>query len=402
MREEARFVSDFQMLLGGAKNVVANHREHTYEERYIIEGAFRVYGRDLTTVPEIPANALFWQWEDGSRPEPLPRYYNPPFFLFLLSPLTFMDVPDAYLVGVGANVVGAVFLAAAAWWTVRWSFINSVLLAAALLSFQPFYASVHHVQPTIFIALCLLLSFKAALAGRTTLAAILIALAAAKPQWAAVGGLSLLRSKPRAFAALAASGTVLVLLPFLTLGPDALIDYVALITGRGGDDLEHVQYASLLLSWPGFLLALTGSVQPLMAGVLSMVTLVILLLIFRVGDTHLVWAATIFAALIAIPHSHSQEWVMVVPAAVFLLTRPETRPVINGVTLALLGTIHLGVFSWVYAHRAVEAGGQALYFVTPAAFLMIVWCAAIPFAESMLKERSARSMDLKDLASVST
>jgi hypothetical protein len=196
---------------------------------------------------------------------------------------------------------------------------------------------------------------------------------------------------------LAFLGAVLLLAPFALLGGGALFDYVHLVLGRGGDDLAEADYASHVLSWPGFMVALTGSLQPIAATVLSLFTLGLLALVLRHGDRFLTWPASLIAVLAVVPHSHPQDWMLTVPAAAILLARPMHSSA-RAVTVAVLALTFLAVNSWMFSSGIVYDGGRAFYAPTPMVLVLLTWLVALPALE-----RGLRSLPLREhLASSAT
>src|SRR5262245_57986695 len=84
MRKDVAVNNDFPMFYAGAANVVSNERGQAYEKEFIVESI-----RSRWVDPES---------EKAQELVPWLRYYNPPLFLFALSPLTALDVHEAYVV----------------------------------------------------------------------------------------------------------------------------------------------------------------------------------------------------------------------------------------------------------------------------------------------------------------
>ena len=362
--------NDFPMFYAAGENVISADREHSYEKPFIVESILR-------------------QWTDPQSEEaqellPWLRYYNPPFYLFALSPLTLLDMHEAFIATVAINVVALAVLLFLIGVALEWRKKTVFFVALATLGFLPLTPTIFHGQPTLLISMMVLAAFLLAQRGKTTIASLLVALCTAKPQLAIAAALPLVRQCSRAVTPLAIIGLTLTLAPFIFLGAGALYDYVLLVFGRGGDDLAEADYASHVLSWPGFMVALTGSLQPIAAALLSVVTLGLLATVLRHGDRFLTWPASIIALLTVVPHSHPQDWMLAVPAAVILLARPMHTKV-HLVTMALLAMTFIAVNSWMISSGIVYDGGRAFYAPTPMAFALIAWCALLPVVEGRAK-----------------
>jgi len=369
MSRDVAETNDFPMFYTAGENVVSVEREHAYEKQFIVDSILRQW----TNPESLEARELL----------PWLRYYNPPFYLFALSPLTFLDMHEAYVATVAINLAALAALLFLSGVTLKRKLGSVFFLSLTTFGYMPLVATIYHGQPTLVIAALTLGAFLLAQKGRTTVASLLVSLCAAKPQLAIAAALPLLRDRPRAVVPLALIGAAITLAPFAVLGAGAMADYFHLVSGRGGDDLAQADYASHVLSWPGFMVALTGSLQPVLSAALSLLTLVLLAIILRRGDRFLTWPASIVAILAVLPHSHPQDWMLTVPAAVIVLARPM-HPSVRVATVGLLAVAYIAVNSWVFSSGIVYDGGRALYAPTPMALVLLGWFAALPLVERRL------------------
>jgi hypothetical protein len=305
-----------------------------------------------------------------------------------MSPLTALDLHVAYLVVVAVNVALMGLLLYLTGVLLRWRQPASLLVMITALGLMSVPQSIYQGQPTILIAVLTTGAFLLTQSGRSTAAAVLVAFAAAKPQYAVTAALPLLRARWRAVFPLAVAGFAVTLLPFLALGLGVLADYIDLVMGRGSDDLSNAEYSAHVLSWPGFLVGLTGSVQPFASVALTSISVGLFLLVLRQGDRYLTWSASILCALLILPHSHPQDWMLTVPAAAILLARPTSASLRN-VTIGLLIAGYVAANTWVVASGVVYDGGRALYAVTPVTALLLAWLAVITLLERASGDKPA-------------
>jgi hypothetical protein len=364
--------NDFSMFYTGSKTVRSSHRSETYDLSHLVRRILVERGYDPATIPDKP--------DPYSETNKWLRYYNPPFFLLALSPLTLFDVRTAYLVATGLNLGLLIALAGSLGFVLRWRQPETLLLGVALFGFSPLYTSLHHAQPTILLSLLLTMGYLALRNGRYLLAGALLAFMALKPQWTFPGATAI-RTQPRLILPLVAASFVLVVLPFALLGPDALIDYVRLVTGRGNDDLSNNLYSGAVLSWAGFFRALTGEAQPVLWLVASVVTLLVFGLLWRFGRAEASIAGGVVVCLIVVPHSHPQDWLLVVPAAAILLSVRWGLVAHTGIASVLLATF-LAANDWQSAQAQMDATGEAVFWVTLTAFALLVWLAAVSVFEA--------------------
>lgn len=307
------------------------------------------------------------------------RYYNPPFFALLLTPLTLVGVRTAYLIVIGINVAALLAMGFVIGRILRWRQPATALVWLGLFSFEPLYFAFRHAQPSIVLAILLGASFLQFEQRRIGTAAVLVALMGVKPQWLALPTAVFAARDYRILLPLAAALMAIILAPFAIVGPDAFADYVKLLLGRGSGDLTDPAFSSATLSWSGFFRAVTGSPQPVLWGLLAAVTLGAFALVCLGREPRLVMAAAIFTTVLVIPHSHPQDWVVLATAAALVFSRPMTTWVLLG-TAAIFLAIHTAGNDWVAEIGRVQTG-RAVYWITPASTALVLWLGLVPFIE---------------------
>jgi hypothetical protein len=363
--------TDFEMFYAGSTLARSSNRDMLYDKPAIVRQILIAQGFRLDEIPE----PLDTQSEDHI----WLRYYNPPAYLFAWTPVTFLDVRDAYLVAVGLNVVLLGGLAVLLGFVVRWRMPHTLLLLLGLFAFSPVYFTLHHGQPTILIAGLMAAGYLALRNGRTLWSGLLLALTGIKPHWL-LPSVSLLRE--RGWLAPFLGGCVAFLaLPFVILGPGAVIDYVRLVLDRGDGDLTNATYGEALLSWSGFWRALTGEPQPLLWLLASIATLGVYARIWVKAGAAVSLAAAIPVFLLIIPHSHPQDWTLMATAAALLLSLRWSPLALAGIGALLLGVL-IGANQWIHETRAVEDGATRVYWVSLAAAGLVLWLAVLTFVGS--------------------
>jgi hypothetical protein len=240
------------------------------------------------------------------------------------------------------------------------------------------------------VALMLTCGYLALRNERYWLAGLALTFTGVKPHWL-LPAVALLKSEWRLRKPLVVSCAVVLALPFLWLGPAGIFDYVLLVTDRGQNDLNDSGFTTALLSWTGFFRAYTGQPQPQLWLFASLATGVAYLVIWlRAANSGLVLAASVLTALLVIPHSHPQDWILLAPVAAILLSL-EWRPVpLAGIAAGLMA-VWLGANDWRSAQMEMDATGTATYWVTLAAAALLGWLAALTVFEMVeAKWRSVR------------
>jgi hypothetical protein len=357
--------SDFAMFYGGADLIRSSDRANVYDERTIVRHIYAVRGLEDID-PNFSPDGPDYVWQ---------RYYNPPFFLLALSPLTLLDLHTAFLVAIAANVALLVVLAGLLGAIVRWRQPQTLLLALALFGFSPVYFALHHGQPTILLAVILASGYLALRAGRGRIAALLLATMSLKPHWLLPGAATMLKER-RHLAVFAIAAFALLVLPFAGLGAGAFLDYMDIVRSRGEADLSNPDYSGALLSWTGFFRALTGEPQTLAWLLASAATVAAYAVLWLRGDDGLALAGGVLTTLLIVPHTHPQDWVLVAPVAAILLARTQSPVALAGTAVGLLA-IFAAANDWPREQASMSREGQAVYWVTLAAFGLLVWLAAV-------------------------
>ena len=209
------------------------------------------------------------------------------------------------------------------------------------------------------------------------------ALLFAKPHFLFLPTPFVARRDPRSILSLLAIG-LFVALPFAIVGADGIRDYVGLLVGRGASDVSDKSFAEAVLSWPGFIRGLTGEARPTDALIMSVLTVGFAALVYKRGwRSDYAPLALTLAMLLAVPHSHPQDWIMLAPVAALFLRSQSGR------TLAISATLMLGIYAGLYIWSGQDRGNGATYWPTLFAFGLLVWT----YALSELRARTAESAD---------
>jgi hypothetical protein len=360
--------TDFEMFYAGAILARSNNRDLLYDKPTIVRQILIARGYRFAEIPDpIDTQSPDHIWL---------RYYNPPAYLFAWAPVTFLDVRDAYVFAVGLNVVLLGALAVLLGFVVRWRMPHTLLLLLGLFAFAPVYFTIHHGQPTILIAGLMAAGYLALRNGRDLWAGLLLALTGVKPHWL-LPALSLMRRRGLIVPFFGGCFAFLAL-PFVLLGPGAVIDYIRLILDRGDGDLTNSTYGEALLSWSGFWRALTGEPQPVLWLIASIATLAVYARIWLRAGAAVSLAAAVPVFLLIIPHSHPQDWTLMATSAAVLLSLRWSPLALAGIGVLLLGLL-IGANEWINATRAVEDGATRVYWVSLAAAGLLLWLGALTF-----------------------
>ncbi len=294
------------------------------------------------------------------------KFYNPPFFALLLSPLSLFELHTAYLIVVGVNIAAGVLLIYLMGRILHWRQPATILLALGLFSFTPLYFVFQHAQPSLLLAVVLAASFVFMEAGHYRPSALMLVLAGLKPQWLALPTLVLVARDRRALLWIAVSAFVVIGLPFLLVGWRGMGDYLNIVLDRGSGDISDQNFSSAILSWSGFLRAMTGQPQPVLWGVMAAVTLLTFVYLCLNGDHKLTAAGSIVATLLVIPHSHPQDWVVIAVVGAIALSR--NAPLLSnlGTSVCLLA-IYFAANDWPRESYEVSIGHHTVYWITLAA-----------------------------------
>jgi hypothetical protein len=322
--------------------------------------------------------------------EPFLRYYNPPIWAIATAPLTQLDLYQAYRLMAVLNLLflGGICLLCAK--ILEWRPVLVGVFLLGVFAYDPTHANIQGGQVGIFIALSSGLGFYFVKRSRQRLASLAMTPAIVKPQFLAFNWLAIVRKDKKA-ALWLAGFAALALLPFLLIGPGGVRDYIDIIRVRADLDTNEAAFARIVLSWVGFYFTLTGGpINPVLLAGLDVITLALFLWIVREGDLSLLPIAGATVSLLVVPHSHHQDWFLLVPGAAFLLGR-QTRPVFGVVSAALLLAIFIGVNTWDHAARAAAGGGHGVFVSVIAGFALLVWLAALPLLERWQESRASAS-----------
>jgi hypothetical protein len=364
--EHARW-NDFSMFYAGAELVTSDRRGELYDIDTMVSSILGV--RDQSELPDKRPSSPQNMWL---------RYYNPPIYLAAFSPLTLLSLEDAYLAVMVLNVALLVCLCFVLGLVVRWQQPATLLLAIAILGFPGTRIALYHGQPTILIAALTGLGYVALRNRRLWTAGILLAFTGIKPHWL-LPLLPLMSRKRRLILPILVAAAAFLALPYLLLGPSALVDYVGLVLARGQGDVTDSTYGIALLSWPGFFRTLTGEPQPALWLLASALTIVCFLALWRLGTAELGLAGGTLVALLVIPHSHPQDWVLLFTIAAILLSLDWEAPA-RYVLWGGLAVLYFAGTVYVEAYWELLDGEKVIYWLTPAAFGFLALLTALTLA----------------------
>jgi hypothetical protein len=169
-----------------------------------------------------------------------------------------------------------------------------------------------------------------------------------------------------------------------------------------------------MFSWNGFLFKLRGG--PLHGGtpppewqtyVLIAITAVPLLLIYRSRDFLLGAAGTVLAMLLLSIHSVWYDWALLSAAALFLTMRTPGMSRAHRLELwAVMLALYLACAQSTSAlltpaRHNIDWHRQTIYLATPVAFAALLWLAALPYREGLMRwpyrreERALRTHPLQ-------
>lgn len=358
--------TDFEMFYAGATVARSENREQLYEKQTVVRQILLAQGYTPSEIPdEIETQDPEHIWL---------RYYNPPAYLFAWAPATLLDVRDAYLVAVGLNVALLGVLAVTIGYVVRWHQPQALLLILALFAFAPVYYTLHHAQPSILIAGLMAGGYLALRSGRVVASGLLLSLTGVKPHLL-LSPATLMKDR-RLIVPFFGGCIVFLALPFLILGPGSILDYARLVLDRGGGDLTNETYGEALWSWSGFFRALTGEPQPMLWLIASVATLGLYARVWLRAGSAVTLAAAVPTFLLIVPHSHAQDWTLMIVAAAVLLSLRWSPLAIAGIGAALLGVL-IGANEWIHQARSVIAGETQIFWVSLAGFGLLAWLAAL-------------------------
>ncbi|MGE0056677.1 MAG: glycosyltransferase 87 family protein [Dehalococcoidia bacterium] len=295
------------------------------------------------------------------------RFYNPPVYSLLLAPLTVFDIHTAFALSLLVNAIGLGLLIGVLHRILRGRTAVFAFAVAGVVTAPVTNYAFWHAQPTLFLAAALGAAYLQRESGRPAWSGLAWAALIVKPHWLALPLLGQLRvSKRQAAAAIAA--VAVLSLTFLAVGPQGTIDYIRLLLGRGEVDVGDESFAEAVLSWSGFFRGLTAEARVTSALLMSGLTLVYYLAIRWRGRQELLPLAGAATFVLVVPHSHPQDWIMLVPGMAFLL-RSLDRPLELAVTAVLFAGISAGLDNW---SNLVDRR-YVIYWPTLVGFMLLTW-----------------------------
>lgn len=279
---------------------------HTYKAAAVIglkEGWGEIYDQAAVAVAQI-------QLDPGEVAQP---FLSPPTAAWIVIPLVPLPYLPSYYVWAFLTLVA--YVAALAWSITSRGFDRWILVAAAVSPWWVLEAfRVGQVVPLVAVGMAL--SWRLLRQNRNVAAGVALSLLLLKPNTAFLVPFAVLAAgRVRAFAALTAVGTVLVVAALLLVGGDGAFDYWSQLTGSlpTGADALTLERA---LGFHG--LAITA--------LRALIVLAVLIAAFRLRHSPgLVVVAGILGSLIAVPYLHASDFCLLAVAAVIVW---EERPVL--------------------------------------------------------------------------
>jgi hypothetical protein len=194
--------------------------------------------------------------------------------------------------------------------------------------------------------------------------------------------LALWRRERRLVVPVLGGAIVFLAAPFLILGPGVVLDYVQLVTLRGSGDLTNDTYGTALLSWSGFFVSLTGESQPVAWLLACLATIVLFAAVWWRAEATLGLVAAVLAALLVVPHSHFQDWILMAPVAAILLDHRWKPLHFRGVAAGLFA-IFFGLVVWPGVFLWFDIEGPLPLVVTLSAFGLLLWLAGVTYVKEV-------------------
>ncbi|MBI5287368.1 MAG: DUF2029 domain-containing protein [Chloroflexi bacterium] len=254
-------------------------------------------------------------------------FVAPPLVAFAFAPISALPYRMAHVVFTALNLAalaGAVVLLKRELAGVEPRLRNTLLLAFAFS--MPAVTDISWGQIDLVIVYAALLGWRCLTADREVLAGVAFSLLAFKPHFAL--GIILLLAVQRRWTALATLGAIavpLLALPALLLGPEALRDYLGLITGATKLPAYIDTQPQHMANWRGLVTGLVGRDEPLlwMPGA-AIIVLAALALAARASKREpfsaRAYALAIMLPLLVSPHVHMQS-MMVLFVSIGLLVK---------------------------------------------------------------------------------
>ncbi|MEX2237140.1 MAG: glycosyltransferase family 87 protein [Dehalococcoidia bacterium] len=346
--------SDFPNFNGAAVLVREGHGDKLYDEdvlpndleycrgRFEGEGEFSAGGGPHNACRALAAN-----------------FRSPPSILLVYLPLSLLPGKAPYIVSFLFCVAGALALAA---YPTRYLAAPLPRLAffLAVLSLPIVHFAVRFSQPSMLYALALLAGFVLQRRGNHVAAAVAFSVLGFKPQFLVLPLALLAYWRDWKTVGWTVGIVVAALLAgFVIVGPDAAVNYVEfnLKLLQGGPDSPFVRpgwvfQQNLMYNWDGFLRALTGEGQSLIARLLTLSTLLFLVNAWA-RERNFAPAATVAVSLLATPYVLFYDWTIAAAALAlffFLIKDPRQRLLGGGLAIGVWVAI------WV-THKSIPVFG---------------------------------------------
>jgi hypothetical protein len=324
-----------------------------------------------------------------------PTYETFPFpatFGFFFWPLTLLDIETARFIFLAISISAGIGLALLAWrWSGDWLFGTLVLLAQA--SSFTLYEGLRFNQLAPLVALLLCSALLSLDGGHRVRGSVIVGVIGFKVSIAAAPfGLLLLSRNPRSIIPAAVFGFVIIIgLPYFVVGEEGIIAYLHLLE-RYRQEAFHLYGtvtagAGWLLNWNGFVARIIADDPPVWAVVpFSLVTIVLMLLVWRRGNLIESWYAGLLATLLAMPHILFYDWLLVLSVAPFALYRNRSL-----LLLIFSLALHLSISFDTYMIFNTDTADRFFYTTMPLALMIIGYLAFAPrrVAVSKLRTRAA-------------
>jgi hypothetical protein len=303
---------------------------HTYKAAAVIglkEGWSEIYDQAAVAVAQI-------QLDPGEVAQP---FLSPPTAAWIVIPLVPLPYLPSYYIWAFLTLVA--YIAAVAWSTTSRGLERWILVAAAVSPWWVLEAfRVGQVAPLVAVGMAL--SWRLLRENRNVAAGLALSLLLLKPNTAFLVPFAVLAAdRVRAFAALTAIGTVLVVVALLLVGGDGAFDYWSQLTGSlpTGADALTLERA----------LGVHGLAITLLR---ALIVVAVLVAAYRLRRSPgLVVVAGILGSLIAVPYLHASDFCLLAVAAVIVWEERPTLawrvPLVMGwlLTGPYVGLVRLGL-----------------------------------------------------------
>ena len=305
------------------------------------------------------------------------NYFNPLLFAMLLAPLTLLGAEEAravFVLVMLACALAAVLVIP----SIRTNALLAVAGMLAMATFLPAQESLHLGQPSLLYALLTAAALSAALGGKDAAAGWAASLLVMKPSLAlAPLGLVAFLGHKQAIRAAVLGVLVFGAAPFFILGLGAIRDFAELLSASRSAAFLYEGHitagAKYMFNWNGFIARLF-QVDPAPAVVfpLYLLTALLVIKVWSLGDIAASWLAATLGTLLAIPHMLFYDWAILLPVALVFFA--QRRTIGWGV---LLLAVHLAVnLSMVEVLNGPQ--NRAFVLATPAAFVLLLALAFEP------------------------